>query len=246
MSVILPTYNLRDTLGRAVDSVVGQSLGAWELLVVDDASTVDIEAVVSRLRRPRIRCVRRAVNGGVAARKTPVSITARGDVVVFLHSDDALLPAKLERQVDLLATLDASVGAVESAIEVEWPDGVEQWDPQLDGRHPSTSSAYRTRVHISGLMVRRELAAQLRFDEQLRGAEDRDFCLRLLRVTTVECSPEPLSRVSKSGTRLSQQNKGPIYAYLLAKYHDDIAPDRRVHADWQYRIAHVPACGPDE
>ena len=85
------------------------------------------------------------------------------------------------------------------------------------------------------------VATQLRFDEQLRGAEDRDFCIRLLQSTDLAFSTEPLSRVSKTGSRLGHQNHGPIYAYLLEKYHDDIAADRRVHADWEYRIARAYA-----
>jgi glycosyltransferase involved in cell wall biosynthesis len=237
VSVILPAYNLRDTLGRAIDSVVGQSLGAWELLVVDDASDDDIGVVVARYDDPRIRAIRRTVNGGVAAAQNTGIDHARGEFVAFLHSDDMLLAEKLQRQVDLLASAGASVGAVESAIEVEWPERVELWTPTLDTATAFDLLAYRNRVHISGLMIRRALAAQLRFDERLRGAEDRDFCARLLRSTDVVCSQEPLSRVSKTGPRLSHQNKGPIYVYLLAKYHDDIATDRRVHADWNYRIA---------
>jgi hypothetical protein len=156
---------------------------------------------------------------------------------VFLHSDDTLLPKKLECQADLLAHAGPSVGAAESAIDVEWPERVERWTPHLDAATPFDLLAYRRRVHISGLMIRRNVAAQLRFDERLRGAEDRDFCIRLLRTTNVVCNQEPLSRVSKIGPRLSHQNMGPIYVYLLEKFQDDIATDRRVHADWHYRIA---------
>jgi glycosyltransferase involved in cell wall biosynthesis len=177
------------------------------------------------------------VNGGVAAAQNTGIEHARGEFVVFLHSDDALLPDKLGRQVDLLTRAGDSVGAVESGIEVAWPDRVERWTPELDTATAFDLLAYRTRVHISGLMIRRDLAARLRFDERLRGAEDRDFCIRLLCSTDVVCDPDPLSRVSKAGTRLSHQNMGPIYAYLLEKYRDDIAADRRVHADWNYRAA---------
>ena len=237
MSVILPIYDNRDTLARAVDSVVEQTFGTWELLVVDDASDDDIEQVVARYDDPRIRFIRRTANGGVAAAQNTGIDHARGEFVVFLHSDDTLLAEKLQHQVDLLAGAGDAVGAVESAIEVAWPERVERWAAELDTATAFDLLAYRKRVHISGLMIRRALAAQLRFDERLRGAEDRDFCVRLLRSTEVVCTQEPLSRVSKTGLRLSHQNKGPIYVYLLQKYHDDIATDRRVHADWNYRIA---------
>lgn len=241
VSVILPTYNRADILAQAIDSVVHQTYAAWELIVVDDASDDDIELVVAQYDDPRIRHVRRMVNGGVAAAQNTGIDHASGGLLVVLHSDDALFPEKLERQVALIAREPGSIGAVESGIEVVWPDRVEHWPPPLDGADASDLLAYRNRAHISGLMVRRTVAQELRFDDRLRGAEDRDFCVRLLRHTQVACSPEVLSRVSKSGRRLSHQNMGPIYAYLLEKHLDDIRSDRRVYADWNYRIARAYA-----
>jgi glycosyltransferase involved in cell wall biosynthesis len=239
--VILPTYNRADEIGRAIGSVMRQTYPGWELVVVDDASEDDIEEVVAQYRDPRVRYIRRSLNGGVAAAQNTGVDHARGELVAFLHSDDELFAEKLEQQVGLVTRSRHNIGAVESGIEVVWPDHTERWPPCLDGADASDVLAYRVRVHISGLLVRRVLAARLRFDEQLRGAEDRDFCIRLLQNTDVAFSPAPLSRVSKLGSRLGHQNHGPIYAYLLEKYHDDIAADRRVHADGEYRIARAYA-----
>jgi glycosyltransferase involved in cell wall biosynthesis len=241
VSVILPVYNRADLLGRAIGSVQRQTFGRWELLVVDDASHEDVEQVVTTLGDSRVRYIRRSVNGGVAAAQNTGIDQAHGELVAFLHSDDEFCVDKLERQVALIARSPASIGAVESGIEVRWPDRTEDWAPCLEHADASDVLAYRTRVHISGLLVRRALAMRLRFDERLRGAEDRDFCIRLLASTELAFSAESLSRVSKCGERLGHQNKGPIYEYLLEKYHADIAADRRLHADWHYRIARAHA-----
>jgi hypothetical protein len=136
-----------------------------------------------------------------------------------------------------LTAAPGAPGAVESGVVVVWRDHTECWPPGLEGANDLDVLGYRARVHISGLLVQRTVAARLRFDEQLRGAEDRDFCIRLLRSTKVGFNAEPLSRISKIDSRLGHQDKGPAYTHLLAKYHDDIAADRRMHADWHYRIA---------
>jgi glycosyltransferase involved in cell wall biosynthesis len=241
VSVILPTYNRADVVARAIGSVMRQTFAGWELIVVDDASQDDIEEVVASYGDSRVRYIRRPVNGGVSAAQNTGIDHAQGELVAFLHSDDEFFAEKLEHQVGLVARSPDTIGAVESGIEVVWPDRTECWPPGLDHADVSDVLAYRARVHVSGLLVRRVLATRLRFDEQLRGAEDRDFCIRLLQSTDLAFSREPLSRVSKSGNRLGHQNKGPIYEYLLEKYHDEIAADRRVHADWQYRIARAHA-----
>ena len=224
--------------------MIRQTFEGWELLVVDDASEEDIREVVARASRParslhpttgqRRRCGRPEHGHRRRGRR----------IVAFLHSDDEFFPTKLERQVKLFARSPDTIGAVESAVEVVWPDSTECWPPGFEGADASDVLACtERRVHVSGLLLRRLLAVQLRFDEQLRGAEDRDFCIRLLQNTHLAFSPEPLSRVSKAetGSRLTHQNHGPIYAYLLKKYLDDIAADPRVHADWQYRIARAYA-----
>jgi glycosyltransferase involved in cell wall biosynthesis len=241
VSVILPTYNRAGLVASAIDSVVRQTFDCWELVVVDDASDDETEQVVARYRDPRLRYVRRPVNGGVSAAQNTGIEHARGELVVFLHSDDELLPTKLEQQVRLFACSSDDVGAVESGLEFVRPDRVERWPPGLDGAVASDVISYRARAHLSGLMLRHAVAQQLRFDEQLRGAEDRDFCFRLLESTAVAVSQEPLSRVCTSHSRLSHQDMAPNYMYLLRKYHDTIASDRRVHADWHYRIARAHA-----
>ena len=241
VSVILPTYGRTDILGESIQSVLAQTFDAWELLVVDDASEVAVEPIVSGFGDPRLRYVRRPVNGGVAAAQNTGLDHTRGEYVAFLHSDDRFLPKKLEGQVALFETLPDTVGAVEAGVEVVWRDHVEHWAPALPHATWTDLLAYRTHVHIAGLVVRRELAQALRFDEQLRGVEDRDFCIRLLQATDVVGHADELGRISKLDARLGQQDKAPIYEYLLGKYADAITRDRRVHADWYYRIARAHA-----
>ena len=67
VSVILPTYNRTGSLTRSCESVLSQSFRDLELLVVDDASTEDVESVVRGLGDDRVRYIRREKNGGAAA-----------------------------------------------------------------------------------------------------------------------------------------------------------------------------------
>ena len=113
--------------------------------------------------------------------------------------------------------------------------------PYLDGATARDALAYRAGVHISKLLLRREVADAIRFDDALRGAEDRDFAIRLLRETTLAIDPAPLVRIERTIPGLRAQPKGPIYEYLLAKYHDDIVNDRELHRSWWFRIARAHA-----
>lgn len=86
VSIILPTYNRADTLMRAIGSVLNQTFGDWELIVVDDGST-DATPQLDFTIDPRIRLIRQKNQGVAAARNTGLA-SAKGHFIAFLDSDD--------------------------------------------------------------------------------------------------------------------------------------------------------------
>jgi len=236
-SVVVPTYNRAELVLRAVASVQSQSLDDWQLLLVDDASTDDTKARIEKLDDPRIEYVRRDINGGVAAAQNTGLDRAAGRYVLFLHSDDELLPDCLQRLSDVLDRASPEIGGVEAGLEVIAGGATVRRRPYLEDADYRTLLAFQSGVHISTLLLRREVAARVRFDESLRGVEDRDFCVRLLRRSTLAFEPDPLVRIHRTATRLTAQSKGPIYEYLLAKHHDDIVTSPAMHGSWWFGIA---------
>jgi glycosyltransferase involved in cell wall biosynthesis len=105
VSIILPTYNRADRIGRAIRSVIAQTHRTWELIVVDDASTDDTAAVVDSFADPRIFRVSLPFNCGSPARPRNVGLQiARGDFIAYIDDDNTWRPQHLER---LLAALHA-------------------------------------------------------------------------------------------------------------------------------------------
>lgn len=100
-SIIIPVYNRADLLGNAIDSVLEQSFEDWELIVVDDGSEDDIEAVIARYDGdPKIRFIRRR-NAGVSAARNTGLMQASGKYIAFLDSDDRWLPNHLSVLADM-------------------------------------------------------------------------------------------------------------------------------------------------
>jgi glycosyltransferase involved in cell wall biosynthesis len=93
-SVIMPAYNRAELIGAALDSVLGQEFGDWEMIVVDDGSTDQTVQVVSAYasRHPeRIKLLRQLNQGPGAARNLAIQHVV-GQYVVFLDSDDLWFP----------------------------------------------------------------------------------------------------------------------------------------------------------
>ncbi len=96
IDVIIPTYNRRHTLGRAIDSVLIQSLKPTEIIIVDDGSTDGTQELIS-INYPDITYIKSENKGVSAARNLGIK-HSQSDWLAFLDSDDEWLPNKLEKQ----------------------------------------------------------------------------------------------------------------------------------------------------
>lgn len=92
-SVIIAAYNSGATLSKAIDSVLAQSYAAYEIIIVDDGSTDDTSAVVSRYG-DKIR-YHFQKNSGVSGARNKGAELARGDWLTFLDADDWYYPQRL-------------------------------------------------------------------------------------------------------------------------------------------------------
>ncbi len=105
VSVLLPAYNARTIVGRAIDSVLAQTHPGWELIVVDDASSDGTaDAVEARYAgEPRARVIRATSNGGPARARNMALREARGTWVALIDADDAWKPERLEHMLAIAA-----------------------------------------------------------------------------------------------------------------------------------------------
>ncbi|MGE5452600.1 MAG: glycosyltransferase family 2 protein [Acidobacteriota bacterium] len=168
ISVVIPLYNKGEFIARAVDSVLAQSMGDWELIVVDDGSGDNGPAVVEGYRDARVRLVRQA-NAGVSAARNRGVQEARSQHVAFLDADDHWAPdhlASLMQAAQQLPDCVAWASAYWVVPESGQPRAI-ALPPQQIGRMvvmPDYFSQIRSHehpIHSSAVMVRREVMLQL-------------------------------------------------------------------------------------
>jgi len=94
ISVVIPSYNRRHTLERALRSVIEQTSAVDEIILVDDGSTDDSAAMTTQLF-PDIKLIRQSNRGVSAARNRGIR-AARHDWIALLDSDDSWLPHKIQ------------------------------------------------------------------------------------------------------------------------------------------------------
>jgi len=107
-SIVIPTYNRAALLPRALDSVLAQSSGDFECVVIDDGSEDDTDSVVRAYTDSRIRYESQR-NAGVSAARNAGARLATGELLLFLDSDDVLARDALERFAEATRTNGWSV-----------------------------------------------------------------------------------------------------------------------------------------
>lgn len=209
VSVIIPAYNRADLLPRAIDSVLAQTYQHFEIIIVDDASTDDTQAVVQAIGDRRIRYLRHERNqGGASARNTGID-AASGEFVAFLDSDDVWLPEKLERQLDFIGSSGEDSGNTLYYAQSVSDDGLKKIVLPKRGKllHEALTTYLFQKggdVQTISVILNRELAAKIRFRADLKRHQDWDFYIRL-------------------------EKSGVSFAFLsepLSVYYRDSRPDR--------------------
>lgn len=204
ISVVMPVYNRAHLMPRVAGSILAQTYPHFELLIVDDASSDDIEGAVAALNDPRVRLVKRDQNGGVgAARNTGVE-AAKHPLVAFHDSDDYCTADRLELSMQALSALSETYIGVYGARliynEVEesnYRRADVQVIPRPDAGPFSGDLAARTQrgniINFPTLLVKREaLLAAGPSDPLLRKNVDWDLCLRLTEQGHIGFVPDPL------------------------------------------------------
>lgn len=124
LSIVMPAYNSAEYIAEAVKSIIGQSFGHWELVVVDDCSTDDTAEIVSSFCTSdrRIRLLRRSSNSGSAfIPRTEAVEASTGRYIVEVDADDYISPDYLAGLSSRIEETDADV--VFGNMTFIYPDG---------------------------------------------------------------------------------------------------------------------------
>jgi glycosyltransferase involved in cell wall biosynthesis len=178
---------------EAVQSMLGQTAGDLELIVIDDGSTDGTAALLATIADPRLRVERQAPTGLTPSLNRALGL-ARAPLVARLDADDVALPERLARQraflgahpdVGLLGTGAREIDAAGREVRVVSP-------PEDDRAIRRALIRRNPFVHSSVMMRRSAVAEAGGYDERLPVAQDYDLWMRMSRTTRLANLSAPL------------------------------------------------------
>jgi len=243
ITVVLPVFNRPQLVGRAVSSVLAQTFSDFELIVVDDGSTVDLLRECNVLQHPRVRYIRQANHGPAAARNTGIA-AARGQYLSFLDSDDVMLPNNLACLHDRLAN------APQAGVAHGWATIVDHRGAELQFTKPILEGRVfrhyllQNSTPIGTLLMRRQcFTSAMCFDEHLPLFEDWELLLRLSFHYDFVATPTRVARIylqnEQRSTSRPAADVGTAARAAYQKLLDDPAAWPHVQARWKTLMANA-------
>jgi glycosyltransferase involved in cell wall biosynthesis len=246
-SIIIPTRDRAEALLKAIQSVLTQSFGSCEIVIVDDGSEDDTASLVRSIGDPRVRYVFQDNRGAAAARNRGVEL-ATGQIVVFLDSDDRVLPGWLGAMMEPFAVRNADL--VFCGAQVIWESAAKRGSSV---RLPRPLGPAFNDIHglfLAGVYALRKGVFELvgGFDPSCSTGQHTDLALRLAelheqRPLTVHTIMAPyVQLIQHADGRLSQnpQKRLDGARYLIAKHATRLTKDRHGLANY-WSIAGVCA-----
>lgn len=182
VSVLLPAYNRANYISQAIQSILDQTYGDFEIIVVDDGSTDNTAEVVRRFTDPRVRYIYQE-NKGICGSLNTAFRTARGEHIALLGSDDIWFPQILELEVPIL---DQNPDVCLVYSKAHAMDQEDNPLPQVQGlAERYEGETFKSLIYgdcvcgITAVMRRDAVERAELWDETLSGNEDWDMWLRL-------------------------------------------------------------------
>lgn len=185
ISVIIPVYNSSKYIGKTIESVLEQSYGTFEIVIVDDCSQDDTVEIISRysVMHPNIIFYKQPKNMGVAVARNKALELAKGRYVAFLDSDDIWKADKINRQMQLMECTNAKISY--TAIEMMDKDGkLLKGKRKVENTINYSFLLRNTMIATSSVVVDRKQVGDFRMTLR-RSGQDYSTWLRLLRNGTV-------------------------------------------------------------
>lgn len=189
LSIIVPIYNTEKYLRECVDSILNQSFGDFELILVDDGSADKSADICEEYQRKDDRIVFvKKENGGISSARNAGINMARGEYLIFCDSDDTMTDRALEIIMPYVMENDFDVTMCTYILD--YCDGTVPEIEQVDyDESQCRNKCEILTLYMSGIapwsacrnVIRRKVVEEnkLHYDENIKAAEDCDFYFNL-------------------------------------------------------------------
>lgn len=208
ISVVLPVYNRENTIRRAINSVLNQTVNNLELIIIDDCSTDKTVDIIKKINDDRIRLYINDTNRGACYSRNRGVYLSSGKFVAFQDSDDEWMNNKLEicleeiknKKCDLVFSSYLLDDEVVPKYNLNFID--EKFYQILNNNCVSTQTIF----------AKKEVFINEPFDETMPRYQDYELMLRIINKYIVYFIDKPLVKVYLQDNSITRNSKNGVIA----------------------------------
>lgn len=215
VSVIMPAYNAEKYIAAAIDSILAQSYGDFELIVINDCSKDRTEEIVLSYDDPRIVYLKNEENLGVAATLNKGLAVAKGEYIARMDADDISLPKRFEKQAAFLSA-NEDIAVLGTNVETFNEAGpiCTGWSA-MEPEQMKVDLLFACGLAHPSVMMRTGVIRELGgYDENFNGLEDYELWCRVLERHQITTLPDILLRYRIHSSQVTQ-NPSERYLELM-------------------------------
>jgi glycosyltransferase involved in cell wall biosynthesis len=215
ISVIMACHNSSLYLDEAIKSILAQTLGDLELILIDDNSTDNTLEIANRYRSfdSRVFVLSLPIKSGPAAARNEGIRIARGEWIGILDSDDVAMPSRFEEQMRVAKSNRDFVMIGSNTISID-----AKGQPIKEHKYPITHKALMKRLtrlrafpaHSSMVYLADTVKSLSGFNPRYVQSEDYDFWLRLSEIGKLASVDKPLVKIRIHGQNMSYEQDGRL------------------------------------
>ena len=190
IQIIIPVYNAEKFLRPCLDSVRAQTFTEWEAIIIDDGSTDKSREIIEEYHEldPRFTYIFKEENSGVSKTRNLALSKLTGEYTAFIDADDYWESEMLEEMVNKVYEYNCDVVQCRFMYDFAngkkvFPTGAFSDDILLEGK--GMKKVYKRMMtginmnHVCMKLIRTDIIKDLRFDTELKTAEDLKFCVEM-------------------------------------------------------------------
>lgn len=184
LTVIMPVYNAEKYLQKAIKSVLNQSFVDFNLIIVNDGSSDNSQAIIEQFNDKRLTLIINKKNKGLIVSLNEAVKLAKGKYIARMDADDICLPERFEKQITFLEK-NPEIAVLATKIELINPENesIGFWDLDQNTNTPQEIKKMMAKSNCiahPSIVIKTEIAQKYLYSKKQKASEDWDLWLRLL------------------------------------------------------------------
>ena len=217
ISVVMPAYNAEKYIGKSIDSILNQTYGDFEFIIINDGSKDSTKEIILSYSDNRIVYLENEMNSGIVVTLNKGLEYATGKYIARMDADDIAVAERLEKQIEFMEK-NKNVGVLGTGICIFGEDVQEQ--ARVFTTNPEQLKAeliFNSCIAHPTVMMRSNILKNngLSYDLEYAGAEDYNLWWKIAKVSQIATIPDLLVKYRIHSSQITKKKDEKYYKMMI-------------------------------